>query len=218
MASGVTRLLTALARTVGFAVGLTCGCGGATSLPHADASFSSINAERGSQAVPVGGLGLSNTYQVSETLYRGAQPTPDGFLTLRRLGVRTIVNLRLHHSDLDEIRASGVGPAAFGYAHIRMAAWDADEEEVLAFLRIATAPARAPVFVHCEHGSDRTGTMVAAYRIVVQGWSKDAAIRELRDGPFGFHWIWQGLPRFIQRMNVARYRRELGLPPAPLPR
>ena len=71
-----------------------------------------------------------------------------------------------------------------------MAAWDADEAEVLAFLRTVIKPENAPVFVHCRNGSDRTGTMVAAYRVVVQGWSKEAAIREMRDGPFGFHLIW----------------------------
>ncbi len=214
MATGPTRcaILTLL---VSLPTGATFGCGGAASSGPAGALPGSPGNERNSGVVPVAGDGLSNTYQVSETLYRGAQPTPDGFRTLQRLGVRSIVNLRLNHSDLDELHASGVGPGAFAYEHIRMAAWDADEAEVLAFLRIATTPSRTPVFVHCEYGSDRTGTMVAAYRVVVQGWSKDAAIRELRDGPYGFHWIWQGLPRFIERMDVARYRKELGLPPAP---
>ena len=211
MATGSSRCA-ALAPLLGLAAANLCGCGASRS--DVDAPGPSA-AEHGSGPVPVTGAGLSNTYQVSESLYRGSQPTPDGFRTLQRLGIRTIVNLRLNHSDLDEMHASGVGPEAFAYEHIRMAAWDADEPEVLAFLRIATTPTRAPVFVHCEHGSDRTGTMVAAYRVIVQGWSKDAAIREMRDGPFGFHWIWQGLPRFIERMDVARYRKTLGLPPAP---
>jgi tyrosine-protein phosphatase SIW14 len=211
MPTGSTRRAT-LALSIGLAASATCGCGGHAS-SSAGATVGPTGPARSSGVVPVEGLGLSNTFQVSETLYRGAQPTPDGFRTLQRLGIRTVVNLRLNHSDVDEIRASGVGPEAFAYEQIRMAAWDADEAEVLAFLRIATTPASAPVFVHCEHGSDRTGTMVAAYRVVVQGWSKEAAIREMRDGPFGFHWIWQGLPRFIERMDVARYREELGLPP-----
>ena len=212
MATGTTRRAT-LALLIGLAAGATPGCGSHAS-GSAGAWAGPSDTGRSSGVVPVEGLGLSNTYQVSETLYRGSQPTPDGFRTLQRLGIRTVVNLRLNHSDVDEIQASGVGPEAFAYEHIRMAAWDADEAEVLAFLRIATTPASAPIFVHCEHGSDRTGAMVAAYRVVVQGWSKEAAIREMRDGPFGFHWIWQGLPRFIERMDVARYRKKLDLPSA----
>ena len=41
-------------------------------------------------------------------------------------------------------------------------------------------PAKRPVFVHCKHGADRTGTMVAFYRILFEGWSKDEAIREMK--------------------------------------
>ena len=44
-----------------------------------------------------------------------------------------------------------------------------------------------PFFVHCQHGSDRTGVCIAAYRIVVQGWTKQDAIREMTGGNYGFH-------------------------------
>ena len=209
MATGPTRCAT-LAWWVGLAACVAVGCGGAGSGHGGEAPAASPS----TRVVPVQGVGLSNTYRVSETLYRGAQPSPEGFCTLHRLGVRTIVNLRLNHSDLDELDESGLGRDAFTYETIRMAAWDADEAEVLAFLRTVIKPENAPVFVHCRNGSDRTGTMVAAYRVVVQGWSKEAAIREMRDGPFGFHLIWQGLPRFIERLDEERYRKELGLPPA----
>jgi len=214
MVTGPARCCATLALLVGLVAGPTWSCGGHALGSPTAASPAPGDTSRSSRAVPVEGLGLSNAYRVSNALYRGAQPTPDGFRTLQRLGIRTIVNLRLNHSDVDEIEASGVGPEAFTYEHIRMAAWDADEPEVLQFLRITTTPTSTPVFVHCEHGSDRTGTMVAAYRVVVQGWSKESAIREMRDGPYGFHWIWQGLPRFIERLDVRRYRKELGLLPA----
>ena len=44
--------------------------------------------------------------------------------------------------------------------------------------------------MHCQQGADRTGTMMAFYRIAVQGWPKDDAIAEMKNGGYGFHSIW----------------------------
>jgi protein tyrosine/serine phosphatase len=162
-------------------------------------------------AVALSRPGLPNAYRVSADLYRGAQPEPAGFRELERLGIRTIVNLRLAHSDEDLIQQSGVRPGALQYRPIPTGAWDADEDEVREFLRIVVDPKLRPVFVHCQHGSDRTGTMVAAYRVVVQGWSKPEAVDEMRGGPFGFHEVFANLPRFLREMDVAKLRADLGL-------
>ena len=77
-----------------------------------------------------------------------------------------------------------------------------------------------PVLVHCQHGADRTGTMCAVYRIAVDGWTKKEAIREMRDGGFNFHEVWQNLPRWIEdldvesiRRDVRRAKKETGTPP-----
>ena len=68
-----------------------------------------------------------------------------------------------------------------------------------------------PVFIHCKHGADRTGTMVAFYRLVFEGWSKAEALREMREGGFGFHKIWQNLLDFIEKSDVEQLRRSVGL-------
>lgn len=185
------------------------GCDGArpaasetpTAVNRADAAAAS-KAPAAQAAVPLHEPGLPNAFRVSEQLYRGAQPAPEGFAALKRLGIKTVVNLRLAHSDRDEIAESGIGDDAIRYVHIPMAAWDAKEEEVAEFLRIVSDAEQTPVFVHCQHGADRTGTMVAAYRVVVQGWAKERAIAEMREGPFGFHEIWKGLPRFLRDMDA----------------
>ena len=70
------------------------------------------------------------------------------------------------------------------------------------FLKVATDPKRQPVFVHCQHGADRTGTMCAIYRLVEQGWSKDEAIREITDGGYGFHSVWQNLIKYLRNLDV----------------
>ncbi len=165
---------------------------------------------RGEKARPIRAPGLRNTYKVSNILYRGAQPTPAGFRELKKLGVKTIVNLRLLHSDRDEIKKAGL-KGEFKYVHIRMEAWDADQDEIVKFVKLLADPKNHPIFVHCKFGSDRTGTMVAVYRIIFEGWSKKAAVGEMRSGPFGFHEIWAALPRFIRKMNVAKLKKKAGI-------
>lgn len=163
-------------------------------------------------AVPIERPGLLNLHRVSDALYRGAQPEAEGFDELRKLGVKTIVNLRLIHSDRDELKDAGLKAGDdFNYVHIRMEAWDADEDEIVEFLKVMADPANHPVFVHCKHGADRTGTAVATYRVVVEGWTKEAAIDEMRRGGFNFHEVWKGLPKFLREMGVGKLRREAGL-------
>jgi len=169
-------------------------------------------------AVPVRLAGVPNFFKVSESLYRGAQPTAEGMQNLSRMGIRTVVNLRSFHTDTDEIGAAGLRAE-----HIFMKAWHAEEEDILRFLRIATDTNRAPVLVHCQHGSDRTGTMCAIYRMAVQGWTKEEALRELQQGGFGFHEVWQNLVAYVRALDVDALRRKAGLtapaapggPPAP---
>jgi protein tyrosine phosphatase (PTP) superfamily phosphohydrolase (DUF442 family) len=150
--------------------------------------------------------GLPNFHKVSKELYRGAQPTAEGIKQLEKLGVKTIVNLRSLHSDRDEMKGTGLS-----YEHIGMTTWNVEDKDVLRFLRIITDSSRTPVFVHCQHGADRTGTMCAIYRIVVQGWSKDEAIEEMTKGGFCFHHFWRNLPDYVRNLNVQEIKHIAGL-------
>jgi protein tyrosine phosphatase (PTP) superfamily phosphohydrolase (DUF442 family) len=156
-------------------------------------------------ATPLEEPGLPNLFRVSDTLYRGAQPSAEGMRSLERMGVRTVVNLRATHSDRDELRGTELG-----YEHIRFEPWHPEWEDVEAFLRVVADPARHPVFVHCQHGADRTGMMVAIYRVAVQGWTPDEAAAEMTDGGFGFHPVWGNLAEYVRRIDAARVRREVG--------
>ncbi len=152
--------------------------------------------------------GCGNLYKVSDTLYRGEQPTAEGFKELQKLGIKTVVNLRSLHSDRDELEG-----ASLTYEHIRMEAWDPEQDEIEAFLKIVTNPNKQPVFVHCQHGADRTGTMVAIYRVVIEGWDTEKAIDEMRNGPFGFHEIFSGLPKFIEKLDTETLRKNFATSP-----
>ena len=74
-----------------------------------------------------------------------------------------------------------------------------------------TNPESGTVLVHCQHGADRTGLLVAVYRVVVQGWSKERAIDEMTNGGFGFHPVWKNLVAYLRHLDVARIRAEAGL-------
>jgi len=159
-----------------------------------------------SWAQPVKMDGVPNLHHVSKNLYRSAQPTSQGMQNLQQNGIATVVNLRSFHSDRDEIGATGLG-----YEHIYMKAWHPERKEAVRFLQIVTNPKRTPVLVHCLHGSDRTGTMCALYRIAVQGWTKEEAIREMTSGGFGFHEIFENLPSWIQDLDVESLRKDAGI-------
>jgi protein tyrosine/serine phosphatase len=92
-----------------------------------------------------------------------------------------------------------------------MKAWHPEEEDVVRFLQIVTNPKRSPVIVHCQHGADRTGTMCAIYRVAVQGWSKEEALKEMTQGGFGFHGIWENLIRWINGLDIEEIKKKAGI-------
>jgi protein tyrosine phosphatase (PTP) superfamily phosphohydrolase (DUF442 family) len=150
--------------------------------------------------------GLPNLHKVSDGLYRGAQPTAEGIHELKKLGVKTILSLRAGHSDKDIL-----GKSKIGYEHIPMKAWHPTQDEVVRFLQIVGDKRRRPVFVHCQHGADRTGTMCAVYRVVIEGWTKQQAIDEMTKGGFGFHSVFTNLPKFIEDLDVEKVKEKAGL-------
>lgn len=122
--------------------------------------------------------------------------------SLEELGIKSVVSLRAYHSDRDLVRGTGLG-----YERIAFETWAPSDAELVRFLKIATNPAKSPVLVHCLHGSDRTGAICAAYRIVAQGWSKQEAIDEMKYGGFGHHKIWIHLERWIQNLDVEGLKK-----------
>jgi tyrosine-protein phosphatase SIW14 len=132
-------------------------------------------------AVPVINSSFENCYRVSPDLYRCEQPGEKDIPALRALGIRSILNLRHYNTD-----SSSLARAGFTLLVQRMDAGELSVDDLVAGLRwIKDAP--KPVMVHCWHGSDRTGSVVAAYRVVFQGWTPAAALDELRFGGYGYH-------------------------------
>ena len=160
-------------------------------------------------AQPVKVEGAPNLHRVSDKVYRSAQPTREGMQNLKDLGVKTVINLRSFASDRSEISGTGLN-----YEHITMKAWHPERKEVIKFLKIATAPKQGPVLVHCLHGADRTGAMCAIYRIAVEDWSKEDALREMTEGGYGFHEVFKKLPKWIDELDIEAIRQEVGIKPS----
>ncbi len=158
-------------------------------------------------AQPVIGSSVDNWFRVSHELYRCAQPSARDMQSLAAFGVRTVVNLREFHSDRDEVAGSGLQ-----LVEVPMAAGSMDHAQLVAALR-ALVRAEKPVAVHCWHGADRTGAVIAAWRVAVDGWAPADALAEMVEGGFGHSVLYDGLRDLVAGLDRAQLRREVGLPP-----
>ena len=119
---------------------------------------------------------------VAGRLYRARQPEGDIAARLRRHGITTVIDLRALDQSADELvdERAACGRAGATFVHIPVSTVVPTDAQTAEFLRTVRS-AGGPVLVHCEHGKARTGMMVAAYRIVVGGWSAGRAVREMRE-------------------------------------
>lgn len=141
--------------------------------------------------------GVENFTKVSAALWRGAQPTAEGFRSLAAAGTKTVVSLRDHHDDYELL-----SDTKLKYVRIPTHAWDPEDAELVLFLKIVADRDNWPVFVHCAEGRDRTGYAVATYRIVVENWSVDDTLHEMFD--YRFNAIWFRNPAFLRRLEVGK--------------
>ena len=138
--------------------------------------------------------GIRNFGQVNQSLYRGAQPDEAGMLSLKRLGVKTIVNLR---TTKEAWKQEAVLAQANGivYTNVPLQGSGRPKEDQIATALAIIQNSPAPVFVHCRYGCDRTGTIIACYRIQHDAWSSVAALAEARR--YGMSWFERGMRSYV---------------------
>src|SRR5436190_5195888 len=124
--------------------------------------------------------GIKNFYQVDEHVYRGAQPTDEGFKYLAKIGVQTVIDLRetdeRSRSEEIVVRATGMK-----YVNIPMTGLTPPTEaEITRILEILEDNTTGGVFVHCKRGADRTGVVIASYRIDHHHWNNARALSEAK--------------------------------------
>ena len=158
-----------------------------SSVTRADAP-APVRASFGAPAEKLKIAGVPNAGKISDTLFRGAQPSPQGLAELKKLGVTTIVDLRGNRGPVAQERAQAEA-LGLHFVDIPMSGWSAPSTaQVAQFLKLVQSDPGQKIFVHCYYGADRTGVMIAAYRIAQQNWTADQAIAEMYS--FGFHYRW----------------------------
>jgi len=123
---------------------------------------------------------LPNFHQVNDNLYRGAQPQRGGIKKLSEIGIKTVINLR---GVSDETRTEQTEAEAAGmrYFNIPMSGLGRpSDEQVERAMSIIDNRENWPVFVHCQRGADRTGVIIAVYRISRDHWTEEQAIAEAK--------------------------------------
>ena len=148
--------------------------------------------------------GIDNFYQIDQKVYRGAQPTTEGFHYLATLGVKVVLDLREHDSrSLAEERT--VTAAGMKYINVPMTGMTPPTvSETNTILALLEDQAGGPVFVHCKRGADRTGAVIASYRIDHDRWDGAKALREaMADRMSGFQFQRQKFIRTFQGRPVV---------------
>ena len=145
-----------------------------------------------------------NLYQMSPTLYRSALPGSQNLPELQQLKVKTVVSF-IKDDDKTWIGGQPIDVVSFPTHADRV-----DDADVLKVLRILQqAEQQGPVLMHCKHGRDRTGLFAAMYRTVVQGWSKEDALKEMTDGGFGTEDDMKDAIAYVQKADVDKLRQAL---------
>ncbi len=157
-------------------------------------------------AEAVAGTHVTNLYRVEPDLLRSAQPDVVGFKDLSALGIKSVLDLRAGHADAKE-----AGATVLRFLHIPMRAWSLHDDQVVAALKILADKSNRPLLVHCRQGADRTGAILAMYRVVVQGWTKEDAIREMNQGGYHHSSFFRNLDRYVMRADIPALRKQLAI-------
>ena len=137
--------------------------------------------------------GVPNFGQVTPTLYRGGQPSTEGFDTLAHMGIAIIVDTGRSKRDETLIKSLGMT-----YVSLPWYCPFPKDKVFERFIEITRENPGKRIFVHCRFGDDRTGMMIAAYRMGEQGWTAKEAMQEMHEFGYGgiHHLMCPGLARY----------------------
>jgi tyrosine-protein phosphatase SIW14 len=148
--------------------------------------------------------GFSNIYKIDEHVYRSEQPHSDEMITLNEYGIKSVLNLRSVRNDNREAKGT-----TLTLHHVPINTWRMSYEDLIKSLVILENSDK-PVLVHCLHGSDRTGCVIAAYRMIHYGWTKEEAIKELVEGGYGYHAKWfPNILELINSLDVEKLKKDV---------
>jgi|SRR5690348_12437612 tyrosine-protein phosphatase SIW14 len=143
--------------------------------------------------------GLHNFMQVDEHVYRGGQPSEMGVKSLAKLGIKAVIDLRgggeRSVAEQKEVEAHGMK-----YYSIPMPAFNAPSDaEISTALALINDSQNWPVYIHCLRGKDRTGTVIACYRIRHDRWPNARAMKEAQ--AHGLSRVERGMRTYVLHYN-----------------
>lgn len=154
------------------------------------------------QPVATSQAGIHNFGKVNDNYYRGSQPRGAQLVELKRLGVKTVIDLRKDSEEGSPERARAEGLRYFNIPLTTKRA--ATDEQAEYFLKLVNDPANWPVYVHCKGGRHRTGEMTAVYRITRDGWTARQAYEEMKRYDFEDSFFY---PRSLKKYVFSYYER-----------
>jgi len=149
--------------------------------------------------------GIPNTGRINDHLYRGAQPRSQGLAELKKLGITTVVDLRGEDRDTIAWERQQADSLGMRFVHIPVSGWSPPtDEQVVQFLSLFHNGPKETIFVHCRFGDDRTGVFVATYRMALEKWPAERALKEMYF--FGFNGFWHPSMKTYIRGFPARVK------------
>ncbi len=146
-------------------------------------------------------------------LWRGPKPDKNAAAWLINNGVRTIINLELLHNDMDTFAQAAIaGNGMYKIDYFRIKTWEPlyaisqsnADEDVVHFLAIADR-AKRPIYVHCRAGENRTGVMVAAYKIILDSQTSEAEVATILNEMRSYKGAWsEATTKYIKGLYLRR--------------
>ncbi|GIJ93861.1 protein-tyrosine-phosphatase [Capnocytophaga stomatis] len=152
----------------------------------------------------------ANLYKMDDKLYRSEQLREEDKQTIEKTPIKTIINLRYFtRSGNRKVFNKG---SDMTLINIPLLTWRIKAKDIANVLsNIKKHQQKGAVLVHCYHGADRTGIMVAMYRVIYHNWSIEQAKKEMQQGPFGYHSVWRNLDRLLTERTVNEVKKILGV-------
>ncbi|HWE52976.1 MAG TPA: tyrosine-protein phosphatase [Bryobacteraceae bacterium] len=161
--------------------------------------------------VPQEFRGVPNFHQVDDHVYRGAQPSKEGFENLAKIGIKVVIDLRepgdRSRQEEDTVTADGMR-----YIHVALNGYHAPSDEQIAQLLDLLSKNAGLVFIHCRRGADRTGTVIACYRIARENWPNEQALEEAKR--FGMSWTEVSMKDYVRHFAAPLMTASNGTAPS----
>ena len=149
---------------------------------------------------------IHNFRWLNPNLCRGGRLTPEGARSLADMGIRTVISLEGRGADREREWVEGLG---MRFESVPLSRFFAPPlQRVVKLIESLSDPQNHPVYIHCKAGKDRTGMVVACYRIAVEGWTTEDALKEMRE--CGSNWY-----AYCLKRAVLKFARAWGRPPGP---